>query len=171
MGKRLELLFDMDGVMCDYYGGMQSKRIEFPEVEWPQSLPGFWEDLNPLVGAVETYKEMEQYYDVSILSKPSEYNLNSYTGKAYWVRKHLGFEAQKKMILCGDKARVTGHLLVDDQLNANQINFTGKLLRFGLDEFPNWTVLRKWLIDFHFRVHKIQENIPIDLDQRFKLLR
>jgi len=169
MGKRLELLIDMDGVMCDHTGGMRKKSREFPDVEWPQSIPGFWEELNPLVGAVETYKELEEYYDVAILTKPSEYNLISYSEKAAWVRKHLGFEAQKKMFMGGDKARVTGHLLVDDQLNANQINFHGKLLRFGLDEFPNWAVLRKYLMDLHYKVHKLGSGSPLDLDERFLL--
>lgn len=47
----------------------------------------------------------------------------------------------EKTILCGDKSLVKGDFLIDDQENANQNNFEGKWLKFGSENFKDWSIV------------------------------
>lgn len=129
---------DMDGVLCDYYNTAKKFLAQNPKVAYPQSVYGFFIDLPPILGAIQSYKELEKHFDVRILTRASHMNINCYSEKAYWVRKHLGLEAQEKMVFSGDKSIVKGDYLIDDTLNAKQDEFTGTLIRFGTEEFNDW---------------------------------
>lgn len=153
--RKLRLYIDMDGVLCDFYNTAQKMKQDNPKVQYPQGTWGFFENLPPIPGAIEAYKKLEEYFDVRILTKASEFNIGSYSGKAYWVLKNLGFEAQCKMNFSGDKASLIGDILVDDQLNANQANFKGILIRFGTEDSPNWDVVYKQLIELHMKHHTL----------------
>lgn len=129
---------DMDGVLCNFYDAAKEYIRNNPGVRYPQSIIGFFYNLKEIPGAIESFKKLSEKYDVWILTKPSFRNTNCYTEKADWVRDNLGYEFQKKTILCGDKSLLKGDYLIDDQLNANQEKFEGKLIRFGTKKFDNW---------------------------------
>jgi 5'(3')-deoxyribonucleotidase len=50
----------------------------------------------------------------------------------------LGFEAQKKTILCGDKSLVKGHYLIDDHHKDGQTEFEGKWIQIGNEKYQDW---------------------------------
>ena len=147
--KKYRIYIDMDRTLVDYDKGFAKRRAE---AEFPQSKDGFWLGLEPLPGAIEAYKYLDEKYDVWILTRPSFHNLNCYNEKAQWVRDNLGFEAQKKTILCGNKSLVRGQFLIDDHDKDGQPEFEGTWIRIGSSEYPDWTsVVKK--IDFLTEPH------------------
>lgn len=133
--KKIRIYIDMDRTLVDYDKGFDARRAE---QEFPQSKEGFWYNLEPLPGAIESFNYLFEKYDVWILTRPSFHNLNCYTEKAKWVRDNFGFEAQKKTILCGDKSLVKGDFLIDDHHKDGQPEFEGKWIQIGNEKFPDW---------------------------------
>jgi len=86
------LYIDMDDVLCDYAIAYQSIKDQQPEVKFPQSVPGFFENLKPMDNAVTSFIDLTHRYDVHKLSAPSVFNPLCYTEKRIWVENHLGFE-------------------------------------------------------------------------------
>jgi 5'(3')-deoxyribonucleotidase len=80
-----KIYVDMDGVLCDFYGASRKALIENPSQKYPQSQWGFFLKLNEIPDAIESFKKLQEKYDVWILTKPSFKNVNCYTEKAQWV--------------------------------------------------------------------------------------
>lgn len=134
---------DMDQVLCDFMSAARKRFSHEPKIEFPQSEFGFFTDLKPMKGAIEAFKLIETLYDVRVLTRASPRNIASYSEKAFWVKKYLGYEAQEKMIFSGDKSIVKGIFLIDDGDNAKQKYFDGILIPFGNSEFPDWEIILK----------------------------
>ena len=137
MGKIFRIYIDMDRTLVDYDKGL----LLYPDLKFPQSHEGFFYALDPLKGAIESYKYLESKHDVWILTKPSFYNIGCYTDKAKWVLDYLGFEAQKKTIFCGDKSLVKGDILIDDHYLHGQPDFEGKWIQIGTEKYPDWSAV------------------------------
>jgi len=144
MMKRLYI--DMDGVLCDFKKAYDYQLQINPTQPYPQSQYGFFIDLEPISGALDSVKRLQEYFDVWILTRPSVHNLSCYTEKAQWIRKYLGFDMQVKLIICTDKSLLKGHYLVDDQVEHGQTGFEGKHLHFGTKEFPDWKSIEIYLM-------------------------
>lgn len=144
--KKKILYIDMDGVLCDFKSSYEQKLKENPELTYPQSQWGFFIDLEPIKDAVDSVRYLSQYFDVWILTRPSTYNINCYSEKAFWIKKHLGFEMQEKTILCPNKSLLKGDFLVDDQLEHGQSEFEGELIHFGSEKFICWEEVSTYLI-------------------------
>lgn len=144
MKKRLYI--DMDEVLCRFIKkGLEIKR-KFPNIQYPQSQVGFFSRLEPVEGSIEAVNKLNDVYDIWILTRPSFFNLHCYTEKAEWIREHLGFEMQKKLILCGNKSLVKGDYLIDDSITDGQLEFEGELLQFKTDKFPDWNAVLDYLL-------------------------
>ncbi len=144
---------DMDDVLCDFLGAFNEARISYPEIQYPQSQPGFFENLEPISGALEAYRwlSMHPSADTYILSAPSVMNPHSYTEKRLWIERHLGMSAAHRLILSPNKALNLGDYLVDDYLRGKgQENFSGELIHFGSEKYPDWpTVLQYLTVGLH----------------------
>jgi 5'(3')-deoxyribonucleotidase len=137
---------DMDDVLCDYTGAHKTAKEANPEIEYPQSVPGFWLDLPPLPGAIETVKELQAKFDVYILSAPSIHNPISYSEKRLWVEKYFGYDFCDRLIISSHKGLNKGHYLIDDYVDGRgQEDFEGELLHFGSAKFPNWITILEYL--------------------------
>jgi len=152
----VRIYIDLDGTVCDLKGAVtryrerNSEDLRSIHYKYPWSIPGFFLDLNPLPLAIESVNFLNVNYDVWFLSRPSFKNTNSYTEKAEWIKKHFGYEMQKKLILCGDKSLLKGKVLIDDAQNANQDKFDGIWLKIGSEQYPGWESIIK-------RVQEISE--------------
>ena len=146
--KRLRIYVDMDGTICDIKSAYR-KVLENPknelEKKYPQSRIGLFVNLDPIPGAIESMEELQKNHDVWILTRPSFKNINSYSEKAEWVLKHLGYEMQKKLILCPDKSLVKGDVLIDDMTMDGQTEFEGIFIHFGTEKFPNWKSVMEYV--------------------------
>lgn len=131
----------MDGVLCNYAKAFKEQREIEPAQPFPQSQFGFWIDLEPIEGAIEAFNQLSVQFDVWILTKPSFDNLNSFSEKAYWVKKYFGSQVLRKLIMSRDKSLLIGDYLIDDDVNAGQREFQGTFIRFGSEDFPNWKIV------------------------------
>ena len=146
----MRIFVDLDGVLCDIKSAYREV-LEGPlnelEKQFPQSRIGLFANLKPMDGAIEAMKILQENHDVWILSRPSYKNINCYSEKAEWVLNNLGYEMQKKMILCGNKSLIKGNhnglhnVLIDDMTMDRQIEFDGIFIHFGTEKFPDWNAV------------------------------
>ena len=137
--ERKRVYVDMDGVLCDYWKRFYELQNEY--IKLPQTTYGFYTSLEPIPGAIESFRWLEERYDVYILTRPSYQNPLCYTEKRVWVEKHFGLETTKKLIICWDKELLRGDYLIDD----HDYRFDGELIRFGTDEFRDWEKVKEYL--------------------------
>lgn len=122
---------DLDGVLADYHGAYDKARLLNPETRYPQSVPGFFKGLHPIIGAVEGFHSLSKCHDTYILTAPSTKNPHSYTEKRIWVEEHLGFQSVERLIICSNKGLLKGDILIDDNIDGKgQEQFEGKLIKF-----------------------------------------
>jgi len=134
---------DMDDTLCRFYKAAKKALTENPTQPYPQSQWGFFLGLEPMEGAIDGFRKLEEKYDVWILTRPSTKNLNCYTEKAKWVLDHLGQDIVDKLILCPDKALLKGDYLIDDKIWSG---FEGEQIHFGQGDFKNWESVVKYLM-------------------------
>lgn len=144
------IYIDMDGVLCDIEQGFKETKARDLEIEFPQSIPGFFEDLSPIAGAIDAVNELRKMerYAVFILTAPSTRKPLCYTEKRIWVEKHFDYRFTKKLILSPNKSLSKGHYLIDDNTQGKgQESFEGKLIHFGSKTYPNWDTVLKYFKD------------------------
>lgn len=150
IGIKKRLFCDMDGVLCDYWKRFHELQNDY--IRLPQTTYGFYTSLEPLEDAIETYKWLETYFDVWILTRPSFQNPLCYTEKRVWVEQHLGLKAAQKLIICWNKGLLKGDYLIDDTLikpetidgDEMQTPFEGDFFHFGSDEMKNWKLAKQY---------------------------
>ncbi|CAG7581503.1 MAG: deoxyribonucleotidase [uncultured marine phage] len=142
-----DLLFDMDGVLCDY---MKRHNLvkEIYDIEYPQSQQGFFTRLDPMEGAIEAFNKLRDCgkYNCYILTRPSVKNIHCYTEKAEWIRNYLGEDMLEHLIIACDKSKVKGDYLIDDVDVHGQSEFEGEHIHFAQEEFPNWDSVLEYLL-------------------------
>lgn len=134
----MRVFVDMDGVLCDFEKAFWQNFIPGKK-EFPQAEARFFENLEPIEGAIEGFKWLATEYDVWIATRPSIENPYSYTEKRIWVEENLGYEFVDKLILIPDKSLLIGDWLIDDRESGHgQDRFCGTLYKFN-----NWKEIKK----------------------------
>lgn len=77
----------------------------------------FFADLEPVEGCIDGMHELAEHADVWIATKPLEANVNVRDDKAAWVRRYLGDEFERRLIIASDKSLVKGDVLLDDAID------------------------------------------------------
>lgn len=124
---------DMDDTICHFMDAYLAKRTD--SIKYPQSQYGFFANLKPIKGAIESVNELRKRHDVYILTRPSHLNPLCYTEKRIWIEKHFDLDFCEKLIICPNKDLVRGDYLIDDM---PWPNFLGRQLMFGSEKFPDW---------------------------------
>lgn len=163
------VIIDMDEVIADPMGAMVtwykkkygqqadydkmiggSWLLGFPEehhqlIRERLRAPGFFRDLPVMKDSVEVLKEMNQQYEVFIVSAAMEFP-NSLKDKYDWLMEHFSFFTWKQITLCGDKRLVSGDIMIDDHIR-NLNTFNGKKYLYssphnmavtGFERINNW---------------------------------
>jgi len=83
---------DMDDTLADFMGAYETARERNPAMMFPQAEYGFFANLEPLEGAIESVQRLldSEYLSPYILTAPSTINPLCYTEKRIWVEQHLG---------------------------------------------------------------------------------
>ena len=142
------LYVDMDNVLVDFPSGISRISIELQSKYHDKldEVPGIFSLMDPLKGAIESYKKLSQKFDTYILSTAPWKNSSGWSDKNEWVKKYLGDVAHKRLILSHHKNLNYGDYLIDDRL-ANGVNlFKGEHIHFGSDQFPDWESVCSYLL-------------------------
>jgi len=134
------IYIDMDGVLADIQKDCMKSLEETPDIKYPQSIPGFFENLSPVKGAIDSVNHLRRIkdYDIWVLTAPSVRNPLCYTEKRLWIENHFDYEFCKRLIICPNKSLLRGDYLIDDHREGKgQDNFKGKFLHFGCD-YKDW---------------------------------
>ncbi|TDF35204.1 hypothetical protein EYS14_21625 [Alteromonadaceae bacterium M269] len=148
MSQHKVVYIDMDDVLCDYSAAFNQALKATPEVAYPQSQYGFYANLLPIDGAIESVNKLisAEEYEPYILTAPSTMNPLCYTEKRVWIEKYFGIEFTEKLIISPNKALLKGELLIDDNASGRgQEHFDGEFIQFGTEAFPTWSAVCQYL--------------------------
>ena len=90
--------------------------------------------------------EKREYEGRYILSTAPWNNPSAWSDKLVWVKKWLGTYSYKRLILSHHKNLNKGDFLIDDRLKNGAENFSGELILFGSEQYPNWDSVVDYLI-------------------------
>ena len=129
---------DMDNVLVDFNSVIKKLNLD-PNTNDLDEVDGIFSYMTPLKGAIEGYNRLvELGHDVYILSTAPWENSSAWSDKLIWVKKYIGENAKKRLILSHNKNLNKGDFLIDDRLANGAGEFEGTLIRFGNEDFPNW---------------------------------
>lgn len=145
------LYVDMDGVVADFEAGV---RMVNPRVIWNQEdvddtcemHPYVFQLLPEIPGAISAVNLLKDEYEILFLSTPMCNVPESYTDKRRWLRKKFGEWVDKRLVLTHRKDLAIGDYLIDDRLKNGSENFTGELIHFGTEKYPDWDAVLKYLL-------------------------
>ena len=142
------IYIDMDNVLVDFPSAVEilddQTRREF--AGHLDDVPGIFRMMRPVAGAVETFKQLAERYDVFILSTAPWDNPSAWSDKLQWVKRYLGDKAYKRLILTHHKDLNQGDILIDDRMKNGSSDFKGELILFGSEKFRNWQMIRNYLL-------------------------
>ena len=139
----------MDNVLVDFPSGI-SKLSQEVINEYESNLyevPNIFSLMEPLEGAIDSFKILSQRYDTYILSTAPWENSSAWSDKVRWVKKYLGESAYKRLILTHHKNLNHREYLIDDRTKNGAGEFKGELIQFGTDKFPDWKSVCSYLLD------------------------
>ena len=139
----------MDNVLVDFPSGV-SKLSQEVINEYESNLdevPNIFSLMEPLEGAIDSFKILSQRYDTYILSTAPWENSSAWSDKVKWVQKYLGESAYKRLILTHHKNLNHGDYLIDDRTKNGAGEFKGELIHFGTEKFPDWKSVCTYLLD------------------------
>jgi 5'-nucleotidase len=148
---------DMDGVICDFEVGIKrinpivvlnedNKEANDIVTDIVKADPMFFQNLPPLVGAVDAVKDLMEHYLVIFCSTPMEEVPHSFSGKKEWLNEHFGDKAYKNLKLTHHKHLCLGDYLIDDRLKNGAGQFKGEHIHFATEKFPDWDSVLKYLL-------------------------
>ena len=148
MNKKI-VYVDMDNVLVDFPSAFDKvdPRV-FAAYKHKDDIPHIFSLMEPVNGAVEAFTYLSKHFDTYILSTAPWDNPSAWSDKVEWVKKHLGEVAHKRLILSHHKNLNNGDFLIDDRPNNGADTFSGKLVVFGGEAFPDWPSVLQYMEQF-----------------------
>lgn len=158
------LFVDMDNVLVDFGSGLAKvpveerakyeKRVqnkngyfEVTDSEY-DCIPGIFSLMEPVSGAIESIRKLNEKYDIYILSTSPWKNPSAWSDKLIWVQKYFGDVFYKRLILSHHKdlCHREGAYLIDDRTKNGADAFGNHLIQFGTERFPDWNSVVEFLM-------------------------
>ena len=116
MNKK-RLYFDMDGVIVDFDSALKLQSEEtLKEYEGREDeIPGLFGQMQPMPGALEAVRKLNERYDCYILSTAPWGNPSAWSDKVIWITRYLDDVFHKKMVITHCKHLCKGDILIDDR--------------------------------------------------------
>ena len=143
------LYIDMDNVLVDFgfaVDRLDEKTRKKYEDKFDE-IPGIFSKMEPMEGAVESFKKLSKHFDTYVLSTSPWENPSAWSDKLIWVKKYLGSYAYKRLILTHHKNLNSGDYLIDDRTKNGVDEFTGEHIHFGSERFPDWDTVLNYLLN------------------------
>lgn len=142
---------DMDSVLVDFESGI-TRLDERTQAEYAGRLdevPGIFEKMDPIPGAIAAMHELATQYDLYVLCTAPWLNPSAWTDKLNWVQRHFGKDESslfyKRLIISHHKNMNYGHYLIDDRPKNGAKDFKGEWIHFGSELFPEWDSVVRYL--------------------------
>lgn len=147
MSKK-RLYFDMDGVIVDFDSALKLQSEEtLKEYEGREDeIPGLFGQMQPMPGAIEAIRKLNEIYDCYILSTAPWGNPSAWSDKVIWITRYLDDVFHKKMVITHCKHLCKGDILIDDRDKHGVRDFEGEWIHFGSERFPDWDSVLDYLI-------------------------
>lgn len=131
---------DMDGVLVDFQSGIDSLSDNEKEIYEGRydEVPGIFSKMIPKDGALKAFEKLSNSFEVYILSTAPWDNPSAWTDKLLWVKKYLGTQAHKKLILSHNKHLNAGDFLIDDRIANGADRFRGEHIHFNSEDHPQF---------------------------------
>lgn len=146
MKKRV--FVDMDNVLVDFQSGLdqQSEHTLQQYAGRLDEIPGLFGKMKPLVVAIDAVHQLNEYYDLFILSTAPWNNPSAWSDKVKWVTEYLDDLFHKRMVITHRKDLCQGDYLIDDRGKNGTSEFSGEWIEFGSERFPDWQSVLDYLI-------------------------
>lgn len=146
MNKK-RLYFDMDGVIVDFDSALKLQSEEtLKEYEGREDeIPGLFGQMQPMPGALEAVRKLNEIYDCYILSTAPWGNPSAWSDKVIWITRYLDDVFHKKMVITHCKHLCKGDILIDDRDKHGVRDFEGEWIQFGTERFPDWDSVLDYL--------------------------
>ncbi|MEK9959914.1 MAG: hypothetical protein VW541_05855 [Pelagibacteraceae bacterium] len=144
---------DMDNTIVDFKSGI-AKLSKTDQEKFKDNFddhPEIFALMDPVDGAIDALKELNNHFDLYILSTAPWDNPNAWKQKREWIERYFGEGIEnifyKKVILSHHKDLNSGDILIDDRPNNGAENFKGEWIQFATDDFPDWNSILQKLIN------------------------
>ena len=132
--RRKRIYIDLDNTVADYLGMAEMLNVSPKDAK---HIPNFFINLEPIEGAIEAYRLLEEHFDLYFLTTAPWSNPHSLMEKVEWVKKYFP-TAYKNIIFSHHKDLLSGEYLIDDSTKNGAGEFEGEHIRIHSEEFPNW---------------------------------
>lgn len=141
------LYIDMDNVLVDFPSGIAilSETVKTQYEGRLDEVPNIFSSMKPINGAIKSFSLLATLFDTYILSTAPWENPTAWSDKLEWVKKYLGQDGYKRLILSHHKNLNAGDFLVDDRTKNGVDRFRGQHIHFGTSEFPDWASVTAYL--------------------------
>jgi len=149
---RKTVYIDMDNVLVNFQTGIDrlSEQIKQEYEGRLDEVPGIFGLMEPVTGAIESVKNLNEYFDLYVLSTAPWRNPSAWSDKAIWIQKYFGSEQgsifYKKLIISHHKNLNKGDFLIDDREKNGAKDFEGELILFGSERFKDWEKVAEYLM-------------------------
>ena len=136
----------MDRVLVDFDSGVKKTNpdiLSLYEEGQYDNIPHVFSRMDPIPGAIEAFKALQEKYDVFVLTTAPWRNNTALQDKKDWLEMYLGDLVRKKVIFSHRKDLLMGDYLIDDR---EVPGFQGKQFLFGSAEYPDWDSIMKVLL-------------------------
>ncbi len=178
--KNAVVLVDMDNVLVDFQSGINKQddaTLKAYEGHY-DDIPGIFSQMDPLPGALDAVKTLNDDCDLYILSTAPWNNPSAWSDKLEWVKRYLGDNFRKRLILSHHKDLCKGDFIIDDRPYHGVASFDGVWIEFGSEKFPDWdsviSYIHSWQ-HFYDRIKdkakyypKAKDIFPIEMQAFYK---
>jgi 5'-nucleotidase len=146
------LYIDMDNVLVDFGSALTKVSPDLLEeyAERYDEIPGIFNLMDPMPGAIEAVHTLMDNYEVFILSTAPWLNPTAWSDKVSWIHKHFGMgqdsPLHKRLILSHHKHLNRGDYLIDDRDANGADRFEGELIKLGQSPYQDWESIIKSLV-------------------------
>jgi 5'-nucleotidase len=142
---------DMDNVLVDFRTGIDklSDEVKMKYEGNLDDVPGIFSLMAPMPFAIESVNKLATKFELYVLSTAPWKNSSAWSDKVEWIKKYFGDGKDsifyKRLIISHHKNLNIGDYLIDDREKNGAKEFTGELIKFGSEKFPNWETVVNYL--------------------------